>query len=179
MLHQPDTQLPRTTSSSKETVAGHMQNKMKAALAACICSCLLPFNAVHMIVRSAPQAHRNLILIEDNVVGEPNVVHPGHGLPSLDGHAGGVKDQASTVGTKLHCGCVGSKCEGQGGHADSSGLRETLHVLLEGGDGCCPGRRPGLPLDRDCQPAACECGLHGAERGSLGSLWWLFLMKVS
>ena len=51
-------------------------------------------------------SYRDGVLIKDNVVGEANIVGPGHGLASLNGDSGRVEDEGAAISSKLHAGCV-------------------------------------------------------------------------
>ena len=73
--------------------------------------------------------HGDLVLIEDDVVGEASVVHPGHGLAGLDGHGGRLEHQGTAVSASLDGGVgVGSQGQGQGGHSHTSELGDLLQV---------------------------------------------------
>lgn len=75
--------------------------------------------------------HGRSILIEDDVVGEAGVVHPGHALASLDGHGAGLERQGTGVSAELDGGIgIGSHGKSQGGHSNTRGLGHLLEAGL-------------------------------------------------
>ena len=66
--------------------------------------------------------YRDLVLVEDNVVGEANVVDPLHGVARLNGDGSRVEDQGAPVTAQLHGGGLGAKSERKAGSANARSL---------------------------------------------------------
>lgn len=81
---------------------------------------ILPFE--WMVQRSGRAAYGDLVLVEDNVVGEASVVDPLDGVTGLDGDVGRLEDQGAAVAAQLNGGGVSAQGEAQSGDADTSDL---------------------------------------------------------
>ena len=78
-------------------------------------------------------SYGDLILIEDDVVGETNVVDPVNALSGLDGHVGGLEHQGTTVSSQLHSGSVGAEGKAHSGDAEASSLGHPVNGNLTSG----------------------------------------------
>lgn len=67
------------------------------------------FHCLRSHDRSSKNTYGDGVLVEDNVVGEASVVHPGDALASLDGHCGGHELQSTAVCTELDGG-ISERC---------------------------------------------------------------------
>ena len=65
------------------------------------------------------RTHWDLILIEDNIVGEANIVDPLDWVSGTDGDIWGVEHKATSIRSQLDSCGIGTQCKTNWGNADS------------------------------------------------------------